>query len=112
MDLLLLLVARGNGIGFEGPQGFLMDGEGRLTHSASPDVVTPFANVGFGILKPQVLDGQAQAAFSIIPIWRRLQGEGRLYGVAMDAFWMHVGDPAARDAAEARLAAGVEARVG
>jgi MurNAc alpha-1-phosphate uridylyltransferase len=103
MDLLLLLVARGNGIGFEGPQGFLRDDTGRLTHSASPDVVTPFANVGFGILKPQVLDGQAHAAFSIIPIWHRLQAENRLYGVVMDAFWMHVGDPAARDAAEQRL---------
>jgi MurNAc alpha-1-phosphate uridylyltransferase len=108
MDLLLLLVARGHGIGFEGPQGFLMDSEGRLTHSASTEVVTPFANVGFGILKPQILDGQPNAAFSIVPIWHRLQGEGRLYGQAMDAFWMHVGDPAARDAAEARL----EARVG
>jgi MurNAc alpha-1-phosphate uridylyltransferase len=106
MDLLLLLVARGNGIGFEGPQGFLMDGAGRLTHSASADVVTPFANVGFGILKPQILDGQPDAAFSIVPIWHRLQAEGRLHGVAMDAFWMHVGDPAARDATEARLRAG------
>jgi MurNAc alpha-1-phosphate uridylyltransferase len=105
MDLLLLLVTRGDGIGFEGPQGFLMDGAGRLTHSASTDVVTPFANVGFGILKPQILDGQAGAAFSIIPIWRRLQAEGRLHGVVMDAFWMHVGDPAARDAAEERLGA-------
>ena len=105
MDLLLLLVARGNGIGFEGPQGFLMDEAGRLTHSVSPDVVTPFANVGFGILKPQVLDGQPDAAFSIIPTWHRLQAEGRLYGVVMDAFWMHVGDPSARDAAEARLKA-------
>jgi len=106
MDLLLLLVARGNGIGFEGPQGFLMDKIGRLTHSTSPDVVTPFANVGFGILKPQVLDGEAGAAFSIYPTWHRLQAQGRLHGVVMDAFWMHVGDPAARDAAEARLAAG------
>jgi N-acetyl-alpha-D-muramate 1-phosphate uridylyltransferase len=103
MDLLLLLVDRGNGLGFEGPQGFLMDEQGRLTHSTSPDVVTPFANVGFGILKPQVLDGQADAAFSIIPIWHRLQAAGRLHGVVMEAFWMHVGDPAARDAAEARL---------
>ncbi|MFI4963996.1 MAG: nucleotidyltransferase family protein [Caulobacterales bacterium] len=103
MDLLLMLVARGHGIGFEGPQGFLMDAEGRLTHSTSPDVVTPFANVGFGILKPEALDGQAGSAFSIYPTWRRLQAQGRLYGVAMDAFWMHVGDPAARDAAEARL---------
>ena len=103
MDLLLLLVRRGEGIGFEGPQGFLMNARGELTHSASPDVVTPFANVGFAILKPQVLDGHAQPAFPILPIWRSLQARGRLHGVAMDAFWMHVGDPAARDAAAARL---------
>jgi MurNAc alpha-1-phosphate uridylyltransferase len=103
MDLLLLLVARGRGIGFEGPQGFLMDGDGRLIHSTSTEVLSPFANVGFGILKPQILDGQTEARFSIVPIWHRLQAAGRLYGAPMDAFWMHVGDPAARDAAEARL---------
>jgi MurNAc alpha-1-phosphate uridylyltransferase len=104
MDLLLLLVARGRGIGFEGPQGFLMDAEGRLTHSASRDVVTPLANVGFGIMKPQILDrSPAEGAFSIVPVWHRLQAERRLHGAVMDAFWMHVGDPAAREAAEARL---------
>ena len=104
MDLLLLLVPRGQGLGFEGPQGFLMDKAGRLTHSTSPDVVTPFANVGFGILKPQILDSEPKTGpFSIVPTWHRLQAQGRLCGAAMDAFWMHVGDPAARDAAEARL---------
>lgn len=104
MDLLLLLVARGRGIGFEGPQGFFTDPDGRLIHSVAPDVVTPFANVGFGIMKPQALDDQPRAgAFSIYPTWHRLQAERRLFGVPMDAFWMHVGDPAARDAAEARL---------
>ncbi len=103
MDLLLLLVARGNGIGFEGPQGFLMDAAGRLTHSASNEVVTPFANVGFGILRPSILDGAPGGAFSIIPTWHRLQAQGRLHGAVMDGFWMHVGDPAARDAAEGRL---------
>src|SRR5689334_15087547 len=104
MDLLLMVVKRGHGIGFEGPQGFFMDEDGRLTHSTASDVVTPFANVGFGIMKPQALDDQPKAgAFSIYPTWRRLQAEGRFYGVAMDAFWMHVGDPPARDAAEARL---------
>jgi MurNAc alpha-1-phosphate uridylyltransferase len=104
MDLLLMLVKRGNGIGFEGPQGFFMDAEGRLTHSVAQDVVTPFANVGFGIMKPQVLDGEPSTGpFKIQPVWRRLQAEGRLHGAVMDAFWMHVGDPAARDAAEARL---------
>lgn len=103
MDLVLLLVKRGHGIGFEGPQGFFMDEAGRLTHSTSPDVVTPYANVGFGIMTPQALEGPPEGAFSIYPTWRRLQAEGRLYGAVMDAFWMHVGDPAARDEAEARL---------
>src|SRR5262245_46263486 len=36
MDILLLLVPRGQGIGFEGPQGFFMDAAGRLTHSTAP----------------------------------------------------------------------------
>jgi MurNAc alpha-1-phosphate uridylyltransferase len=103
MDLLYLLVARGQGIGFEGPQGFFRDEAGRLTHSASPDVVTPYANIGFGILKPQALDGEPDGPFSIIPTWRRLQAQGRLHGVPMDAFWMHVGDPQALAAVEARL---------
>jgi len=104
MDLLLMVVRRGHGIGFEGPQGFFMDEAGRLTHSTSPDVVTPFANVGVGILKPEVLDSEPRRGpFPIQPVWRRLQDEGRLHGAAMEAFWMHVGDPAARDAAEARL---------
>lgn len=104
MDLMLMLARRGHGLGFEGPQGFFMDGGGRLTHSTAPDVVTPFANVGFGIMKPQIVDAEPDAPFPIQPIWRRLQAEGRLFGVVMDAFWMHVGDPLARQAAEDRLA--------
>jgi MurNAc alpha-1-phosphate uridylyltransferase len=104
MGILYLLARRGQGIGFEGPQGFFMDEAGRLTHSVSPDVVTPYANIGFGILNPRVLDDAPAGAFSIVPIWHRLQAEGRLHGVAMDGFWMHVGDPAAREAAEARIA--------
>jgi len=103
MDILLLLVPRGQGIGFEGPQGFFMDTAGRLTHSTAPQPPTPFANIGFAILKPEVLDGEPEGAFSIIPTWHRLQAQGRLHGAAMDAFWMHVGDPGARDQAEARI---------
>jgi MurNAc alpha-1-phosphate uridylyltransferase len=74
-----------------------------LTHSTDPARPAPFANIGFAILKPQVLDGAGQGAFSILPIWHRLSAEGRLHGAEMDAFWMHVGDPQALAAAEARL---------
>jgi MurNAc alpha-1-phosphate uridylyltransferase len=94
MDILLLLVKRGQGIGFDGPQGFLRDEAGRLTHSTDPSSPTPFANMGVAILKPEVLDAEPDGAFSIIPVWHRLQAQGRLHGVPMDGFWMHVGDPA------------------
>jgi MurNAc alpha-1-phosphate uridylyltransferase len=103
MDLLLLLTPRGQGIGFEGPRGFFMDAGGRLTHSADDARPAPFANIGFQILKPEILDGEPEGAFSILPVWWRLQETGRLAGVVMDAFWLHLGDPAARDEAEALL---------
>ncbi|OYU68902.1 MAG: mannose-1-phosphate guanylyltransferase [Alphaproteobacteria bacterium PA2] len=103
MDLLVLLVAKGRGIGFEGPRGFFLEADGRIRHSADEARPAPFANVGFQIMKPQILDGSPDGAFSILPVWWRLQDEGRIFGVAMDAFWMHVGDPQAREAAEARL---------
>ena len=103
MDLCLLLVRRGHGIGFEGPQGFFRDDAGRLVHSAKPEPPTPYANVGFQILKPQILDQEPDGAFSIVPVWWRLSEQGRLFGAVMDGFWMHVGDPAAREATEAKL---------
>lgn len=103
MDILMLLVKRGQGLGFEGPQGFLRDSVGRLTHSTDAASPTPFVNMGIAIFKPEVLDTSPDGPFSIVPVWHRLQAEGRLHGVPMDGFWMHVGDPAARNAAEARL---------
>jgi MurNAc alpha-1-phosphate uridylyltransferase len=103
MDMLLLLVPKGQGIGFEGPRGFFMDADGRITHSADDANPAPFANVGFQIMKPELLADEPDGAFSILPVWWRLQEKGRIFGVAMDAFWMHVGDPAAREATERYL---------
>jgi MurNAc alpha-1-phosphate uridylyltransferase len=105
MDICILLAPRERSAGFERPEGFLRDAEGRLTHSNSPDPLPPFNNIGFQIINPAVLEGQA-SAFSIVPIWKRLSAEGRLYGAVMDGFDMHVSDPAARDAAEQRLRRG------
>ena len=103
MDMLLLLVPKGQGIGFEGPRGFFLAEDGRITHSADDANPAPFANVGFQIMQPHLLRDEPDGPFSILPIWWRLQDQGRIFGVVMDAFWMHVGDPAAREAAEARL---------
>lgn len=103
MDLLVLLVPKGQGIGFEGPRGFFRDEDGRITHSADDANPAPLANVGLQIMKADLLADEPMGAFSVLPIWWRLQKAGRIFGVVMDAYWMHVGDPAAREAAEARL---------
>jgi MurNAc alpha-1-phosphate uridylyltransferase len=104
MDICILLAPRGRSLGFERPEGFLRDAEGRLAHSNSPDPLPPFNNIGIQILKPSLLAGQPDA-FSIVPIWKRLSAEGRLYGAVMEGFDIHVSDPATRDAAETRLKA-------
>jgi MurNAc alpha-1-phosphate uridylyltransferase len=103
MDVAILLAPRDRSTGFERPEGFLRDAEGRLTHSNCPDPLPPFNNIGFQILDPAILDGRGDGAFSVVPLWKDLSARGRLFGAVMDGFDMHVSDPAARDAAEARL---------
>ena len=100
MDICILLATRDRSSGFERPEGFLRDEEGRLTHSNSVDPLPPFNNVGFQILDPKVLVRLGDGAVSIVPTWKRLSAEGRLYGAVMDGFDMHISDPDAREAAE------------
>ena len=104
MDICVLLAPRERTTGFERPEGFLRDAAGRLTHSNSPDPPPPYNNIGVQIIDPSILDGR-EGAFSIVPIWKRLGAEGRLFGAVMDGFDMHVTDPAAREVVETRLMA-------
>ncbi|HEX6867056.1 MAG TPA: nucleotidyltransferase family protein [Caulobacteraceae bacterium] len=102
MDACLLLAKLDHCIGFEGAGDFFLDDDGRLAFRGEAQSA-PYAYMGLHITKPQIVDAEGDGAFSLAPIWRRLAEEGRLHGAVMDGFWMHVGDPAAREAAEARL---------
>jgi MurNAc alpha-1-phosphate uridylyltransferase len=104
MDACLLLAPLERASGFDGPGDFFLGEDGRLSHRGAA-VRAPYAYVGVQILKPQIVDGGPDGPFSVFGDWMRLIGQGRLYGAVMDGFWMHVGDPRARDAAEARLRA-------
>jgi MurNAc alpha-1-phosphate uridylyltransferase len=103
MDALLLIVPMGAGLGFEGQGDFFLEDDGRLRFRGDAPAA-PFAFMGVHVTRPQVVDAEADGPFSLSKVWRRLAAQGRLYGVVFDGFWMHVGDPEARDAAEARLA--------
>ncbi|WP_255500715.1 N-acetylmuramate alpha-1-phosphate uridylyltransferase MurU [Caulobacter sp. 17J80-11] len=102
MDACLLLARREASIGFEGAGDFFLADDGRLTFRGEA-ASAPFAYMGVHITKPGIVADQPKGPFSLTKVWRRLADEGRLYGRVLDGFWMHVGDPQARDAAEAKL---------
>lgn len=103
MDAALLLARREGSIGFEGGGDFFLADDGRLTFRGDAPSA-PFAYMGVHITRPGYADQGPDGAFSLSPLWHRSAAEGRLFGCVLDGDWMHVGDPQARDEAEAKLA--------
>jgi MurNAc alpha-1-phosphate uridylyltransferase len=104
MDDLLLLAPTDRCLGFHGRGDFYRKEDGALIHRGEMSTA-PFAHAGVHIIDPRLADAWPDGKYSIFPHWMAMQAKGRLHGVAMAGLWMHVGDPAARDAAEAHLAA-------
>ena len=102
MDAALLLARREGSIGFEGNGDFFLGDDQRLTFRGTA-ASAPFAYMGVHITRPDYADQGPEGPFSLSPLWRASAAAGRLYGCVMDGDWMHVGDPMARDQAEARL---------
>ena len=107
MDAALLLARREGAIGFEGDGDFFLSeavaGRGGSLTFRGDAPSAPFAYMGVHITRPGYADNGPEGPFSLSPLWRRSAAEGRLFGCVLDGDWMHVGDPQARDAAEARL---------
>jgi N-acetyl-alpha-D-muramate 1-phosphate uridylyltransferase len=103
MDAALLLARREGAIGFEGGGDFFLGRDGQLTfRGEAPEA--PYAYMGVHICRPGYVADGPDGPFSLSGLWRRSAAEGRLFGCVLDGDWMHVGDPGARDEAEARLA--------
>jgi len=102
MDAVLLLARREGSIGFEGDGDFFLSEDGALTFRGDAPSA-PFAYMGVHITRPDYADGGPDGPFSLSGLWRKSASAGRLFGCVLDGDWMHVGDPQARDEAEARL---------
>jgi len=105
MDAALLLARREGSIGFEGGGDFFLADDGRLTFRGEA-AEAPYAYMGVHICRPDYVAEGPDGPFSLSGFWRRSAAAGRLYGCLLDGDWMHVGDPQARDEAEAKLAGG------
>jgi MurNAc alpha-1-phosphate uridylyltransferase len=104
MDILLLVAACAESLGYEGRGDFFLDADGRLERRGEHDAA-PFVYAGVAILKPQLFDDTPEGAFSLNCLFDRAIVTGRLYGLPLDGQWLHVGTPDAIAAAEERLAA-------
>ena len=102
MDVCLMLASTAGSLGFhDSGDVFLEDGVVRFKAAGETG---PLVYVGVHICKPAIVADGPDGPFSLTPIWRSLAAEGRVRGVAPEGLWMHVGDPRAVIAAEAKLA--------
>jgi MurNAc alpha-1-phosphate uridylyltransferase len=104
MDVCLMLTPTQGSIGFHASGDVFLEGDGQVRFKA-PGETAPLVYIGLHICRPDVVAEGPDGPFSLTPIWKALADRGRVFGVAPDGIWMHVGDPAARAAAETRLIA-------
>lgn len=102
MDALLLLADMGATLGFRGPGDFFLGADGHLMRRGDKPSA-PYVFAGTHITRAELLHGYEEKPFSANVYWNAMGKTGRLFGTVMSPFWMHVGDPAGRDEAEARL---------
>ncbi|MFZ4605302.1 MAG: N-acetylmuramate alpha-1-phosphate uridylyltransferase MurU [Caulobacter sp.] len=103
MDVCLLTASTAQSMGFHATGDLFVAETGEVRFKDAGESA-PLVYVGVHIAKPSVVSGGPDGPFGLLPIWKRLTETGRVHGVAPKGLWMHVGDPVARDQAEARLA--------
>jgi MurNAc alpha-1-phosphate uridylyltransferase len=99
MDALLLLAPATGSLGYSGRGDFLMGPDGRLT-ARGERASAPFVFAGAAILSPALFRDAPQGEFPLTLLFKRAQEARRLYGLALDGLWMHVGTPEAIAKAE------------
>ncbi|HEY0331995.1 MAG TPA: nucleotidyltransferase family protein [Rhodopseudomonas sp.] len=99
MDILLLMAATANSIGYSGSGDYAMAPDGTLRKRKELEVV-PFVYAGVAILSPQLFADAPQGEFPLTKIFDRVSEQGRLFGLRLDGVWMHVGTPDAIPVAE------------
>ena len=102
MDALLLLADMGATLGFRSAGDFYLAHDGQLVRRGDRPTA-PYVFAGTHITRADLLRGYKPEPFSANVYWNAMGRAGRLYGTVMAPFWMHVGDPAGRDEADARL---------
>lgn len=99
MDALLLLAPAAATIGYDGNGDYFTDARGALRRQLGAEKA-PFIYAGAAILSPKLFEGAPEGPFPLTPLFDRAQERGRLFGLALEGAFLHVGTPEAVAAAE------------
>ena len=94
MDALLLLQSCPTARGYDGVGDFFLDPAGRARRRGRATIAT-HVYAGVAILAPAAFASSPGGAFPLRDVFARLEEAGRLWGVAHDGAWFHVGSPEA-----------------
>jgi MurNAc alpha-1-phosphate uridylyltransferase len=104
MDILMLVAPLSTSVGYEGRGDFHRDEDGRLRRRGN-DAGADFVYAGVAVVKPELVAGTPEGAFSANAFYDRAIANGRLYGLPLEGQWLHVGEPHTIAEAEKCLAA-------
>lgn len=99
MDGVLLLHATVTAHGYDGMGDFILASDGRLTRRPER-TMAPYMFAGVQILHPRLFEDIPDGPFSLNLLFDRCMEQGRLFGVAHEGSWFHVGTPADLDVAD------------
>jgi N-acetyl-alpha-D-muramate 1-phosphate uridylyltransferase len=99
MDCLLLLCEPEQTTGYDGDGDFIIAPDGRLKRARQ----NALAYIGAYLVHPRLFQSAPVAKFSMNLLWDKAIGEGRLFGIAHQGHWLHVGTPEAISQAEQKL---------
>ena len=102
MDDLLLLAPIEDTMGYAGKGDFNLSHEQTISRRNSDSA--PFVYAGVQIARIDPMRSYDIVPFSRNKMWDKSLELGRAYGHVLGGFWMHVGDPQARDVAETIIA--------
>lgn len=99
MDGILLLHATVSAHGYDGMGDFLLAPDGSLTRRPER-TMAPYMFAGVQILHPRLFDDVPDGPFSLNLLFDRSIEAGRLFGIAHEGSWFHVGTPEDLEIAE------------
>ena len=99
MDMLLLVADGNQATGYEGVGDFFMNEAGQMSRRGSAPSA-PFIYAGAIVTTTGFLRSVSERKFSLNRLFDAAIQENRLYGLALDGLWLHVGTPASIEEAE------------